>query len=363
MKISGIYKITNTVNGKYYLGSSDNIKNRWKSHLYSLRHNKHHSIHLQRAWNKYGEKNFIFELVEEVDKNVLLEREQYHLDTLTPWDDNVGYNVSKSASGGDLISYHPNIDEIREKQRINTINRWNNLSEKEKELYSEKMSGDGNPNWKGGISYIKFKCPICGKETKTVNNEAKSCMDCKDISGEKNPFFGKKHSNETKIKLRLSHIGKKHTEETKSKCRESSNKFYNSEEGIEFRRRLSLNNAGENHPLFGVGHTEESKLKMSTSKKQKYENMTLEEKVDMIIYSKKNMKIIRADGNYFLNCREAAKYYNKSTCSINFRCLSSHEKWKEFIYLSKQEVIDKKQEILDNIKQQLVKKSSDVIDN
>jgi group I intron endonuclease len=102
--ISGIYKIINKVNGKYYLGSSDNIEKRWKTHCYALRHNKHHSVHLQRAWNKYGEKSFIFEIVEEVTKQALFKKEQYHLDTYTPWNVEIGYNMSKSATGGDFIS-------------------------------------------------------------------------------------------------------------------------------------------------------------------------------------------------------------------------------------------------------------------
>lgn len=80
--ISGVYKITNTVNGKFYIGSSKNIKNRWFKHTALLRHNKHENLHLQNAWNKYKEENFVFEILELCELEDLLIREQYYLDTL-----------------------------------------------------------------------------------------------------------------------------------------------------------------------------------------------------------------------------------------------------------------------------------------
>lgn len=78
----GIYKITNLETKKIYVGSSKNISNRWAKHKALLRHNKHENIKLQNAWNKYGEKNFIFEIVEECLLEVIFEREQFYLDTL-----------------------------------------------------------------------------------------------------------------------------------------------------------------------------------------------------------------------------------------------------------------------------------------
>jgi len=51
---SGIYQIKNTLNGKFYVGSAVNIKQRWSTHISSLNKNNHHSGHLQNAWNKYG---------------------------------------------------------------------------------------------------------------------------------------------------------------------------------------------------------------------------------------------------------------------------------------------------------------------
>src|SRR3970040_1255088 len=55
----GVYKILNVMNGKVYVGSAANFKSRWKFHLGQLRYGNHHSITLQRAYNKYGERNFM----------------------------------------------------------------------------------------------------------------------------------------------------------------------------------------------------------------------------------------------------------------------------------------------------------------
>jgi group I intron endonuclease len=52
---AGIYGIRNTVNGKWYVGSSINIQRRWQKHTQRLRTGKHENTKLQRAWNKYGE--------------------------------------------------------------------------------------------------------------------------------------------------------------------------------------------------------------------------------------------------------------------------------------------------------------------
>lgn len=120
---SGIYKITNTVNGKYYIGSAVSINRRWNVHRSQLRSGKHHSIVLQRAWDKYGESAFKFSVVEYVDRDRLLETEQKYIDALNPCDSSVGYNISKMASavclkGADNPNYgKPMSDAQKEKLR------------------------------------------------------------------------------------------------------------------------------------------------------------------------------------------------------------------------------------------------------
>ena len=91
--ISCIYKIRNLANNKCYVGSAFNKNKRWAIHRSHLRRNMHHSILLQRVWNKYWEQSFRFEVIEYVDnKSKLIEREQYWIDLLKP-----EYNIAKAA--------------------------------------------------------------------------------------------------------------------------------------------------------------------------------------------------------------------------------------------------------------------------
>lgn len=89
-----VYKITNIINGKFYIGSTNNYKRRVRAHISKLNQNKHSNSLLQRAWLKYKEDNFVFKVIEIVNTN-LLEREQYYLDSLKPYDKSIGYNILK----------------------------------------------------------------------------------------------------------------------------------------------------------------------------------------------------------------------------------------------------------------------------
>lgn len=90
---SGIYKITNTVNQKIYIGSATKLLSRKSEHFHYLKNNKHHSRKLQNSFNKYGIDNFCFDIIEYIeDKTKLIEREQYYLDLLNPY-----YNICKFA--------------------------------------------------------------------------------------------------------------------------------------------------------------------------------------------------------------------------------------------------------------------------
>lgn len=78
----GIYKITNLKTGRWYVGSvvSSNFRLRFKRHLNLLLNGKHENLHLQRAFDKYGQENFEFKILEILETNIF-EREQYYLDT------------------------------------------------------------------------------------------------------------------------------------------------------------------------------------------------------------------------------------------------------------------------------------------
>ena len=89
---SGIYKIENNINHNIYIGSAVDIGGRWTLHINELKRGCHCNIHLQRAFHKYGYKNFSFTVVEFCEKAVLIEREQFYIDTLKP-----EYNICKKA--------------------------------------------------------------------------------------------------------------------------------------------------------------------------------------------------------------------------------------------------------------------------
>lgn len=92
-----IYKITNLTTGKIYIGSASWYDKRIGTHIHRLRRNDHDNIYLQNAWNKYGEEDFSFEIIEEANKENLIEREQYWIDTTNCIDRKVGYNIQKIA--------------------------------------------------------------------------------------------------------------------------------------------------------------------------------------------------------------------------------------------------------------------------
>lgn len=94
----GVYRIRNKGTGKFYIGSAtESFKERWANHRSSLRRGVHCNRYLQRSWNKYGVKVFVFEIIERLRSDMCLDREQHYLDTLRPWDPAIGYNASKMA--------------------------------------------------------------------------------------------------------------------------------------------------------------------------------------------------------------------------------------------------------------------------
>jgi len=100
---SGIYKILNKVNGKFYIGSAKNFNKRWWVHRSLLRANKHHCEHLQAAWNKYWEQSFEFVILECCEIKDLTEREQHWLNKTRCFKRNFGYNAC--AVAGNTIGY------------------------------------------------------------------------------------------------------------------------------------------------------------------------------------------------------------------------------------------------------------------
>src|SRR5574344_2694860 len=93
--ICGIYKITNKINKKVYIGQSRNIKQRLNEHKNHLNRNIHHNSHLQNAWNKYGEINFKMEIIEECAIEIINEKEKEYINIYKSYNRKYGYNIEK----------------------------------------------------------------------------------------------------------------------------------------------------------------------------------------------------------------------------------------------------------------------------
>ena len=85
IKKSGIYKIQSIVEPeKFYIGSSVNMQSRKRQHFSMLKLNKHDATYLQNYYNKHGKENLVFHIIEECNQEILIQREQYYIDTLKP---------------------------------------------------------------------------------------------------------------------------------------------------------------------------------------------------------------------------------------------------------------------------------------
>ena len=84
MKISGIYKITNTITGDFYIGSSKNVKRRLAAHKWPSKWNQYPNNPMYLDMKKYGVDKFEFEILEVVEPEKLKEAEQQFIETLQP---------------------------------------------------------------------------------------------------------------------------------------------------------------------------------------------------------------------------------------------------------------------------------------
>jgi group I intron endonuclease len=167
--VSGVYSIKNMLDGKVYIGSTVNLKKRWRSHKYMLKNNKHDNRHLQFAWNKYGADAFVYSVVEYVALEVLFVREKYYILFLKSNEDPYGYNIDIPDENGYRI-----------------------CTEETKRLISKAS--------KGRVSKLRGR-PLSEEHKKNVSLS----------------HIGKKMSDEAKKQMSLSQTGRKHSEESKKK--------------------------------------------------------------------------------------------------------------------------------------------------
>jgi len=218
MKISGIYIIKNTLDGKVYVGSSTHVNRRWACHRHNLRNNKHSSKHLQAAWNKYGEAAFKFLLLERVFTTTnLLWREQFFLKYYKSYDSKFGYNTRHIAEAnyglvpssetrqkislgnkGKVVT-----EETANKIRIaNTGRKYGYRSQEFKDNLSQQFTGrELSEETRLKISQANTG-RIPSAKTRALWSEQRKGKQL----GEDNPFYGRKHSPETIEKCRQAAI-------------------------------------------------------------------------------------------------------------------------------------------------------------
>jgi group I intron endonuclease len=206
--ISGIYAIVNKINGHCYIGSSWNIDVRYKKHESLLDHNKHHSRHLQSAWNKYGRDNFVCVVLHNCLREELLQYEQNYINKVMP-----EYNICIVAGSKAGV---PRTDEEKIKISLSLIGKSNGPRSEE----------------------TKRKISI-GNTGKVFTEEHKRNMI--------NSRIGYTHSEETKLKISTAGKGRKQTEDD--------------------RHKKSIAAMGNQRTL-GLVHTEETKRKMSEARKE-----------------------------------------------------------------------------------------------
>ena len=145
MKISGIYKITNTVTGDFYIGSSKNVKKRWREHKWPSKWNECPNNPMYQDMQKYGVDKFDFEILEEVEIEKLKETEQQFIEKLQPTYNN--YN----ASGFDFE---------RRKKYKKKYNKEYNKSDKRKKYNKEYEKTDKRKKYKKEYNK-KYKNQLC----------------------------------------------------------------------------------------------------------------------------------------------------------------------------------------------------------
>jgi len=185
----GIYKITNKINNKFYIGRAYDLEQRWIKHQKYLGHG---APYLHRAILKYGIENFKFEIIEECSLEELRDKEEFWIKKLNSR--KLGYNITKGGrGGGDYWFYRTEEENNLTRKKLSEINKGRIHSERTRKNMSEAHKG--KPTWNKG------KTNIYSEESLKIMSEKKK--------NNKN-LLGKKHSEETKKKIGDKNRGKTH---------------------------------------------------------------------------------------------------------------------------------------------------------
>ena len=212
MKKSGIYSIKNKITHKIYVGSAIDINDRWRCHIKDLKNNKHHSPYLQKSWNKYGTEMFEFQILEECEKEVLIEREQYWIDYFDSYRN--GYNSTPKA--GNTLGF-----KMSEYSKL----KMSNIKSKKGKLLNEIFSTIKTESF--------YQKTIGEKKDKTIDKL--------------NPFYGKKHKEESIKKMSEKALDNYRTGKRK-KLTGKDNPLYGKQLTNSHKNKISIANSGKNNP-------------------------------------------------------------------------------------------------------------------
>jgi len=187
--VSGIYVILNTKTKKVYIGKSNDIYARWKSHKSKLSNCIHYNKHLQSSWNKYGAKAFKFFVLEYCSIEVLNERERHHIGIYQSR--GIAYNIS---IGDDGTSGHIVSEETRTKLReINTGKKHSeSTKQKLRDIFKGKSKPPRSEEHRQNISKSKTGHVVSEETRKKISQTKKGVV---------SPKKGKAMSEEQKKKL------------------------------------------------------------------------------------------------------------------------------------------------------------------
>lgn len=228
MKAPVVYKIRNVVNGKFYVGSTMDTRERFRTHRKKLRTNKHHCAHLQAAWNKYGEECFVFEVVETVAAATGLQAAEdvwltthvgkehcYNVGTRSgaPWrggakEQHPCFGVAKEASTREAISAslkatyaadptaHPRYGKAHSEETKAKIsaNRTGKMAGESHYRYGQTLSAEVREKIGAAQRGVK-------KGPRTLTAEGRAKIAAAAAAGHYASFLGKTHTEEAKAKM------------------------------------------------------------------------------------------------------------------------------------------------------------------
>jgi group I intron endonuclease len=196
----GVYVIRNVNNNKVYVGSSIRIKTRIKQHKHHLKSGEHHSLWLQRSWNKHGEDSFEFTVILFCSKKDVLFYEQRAIDGMDAHRSKGGYNMYPTAGSCAGIK---RTQAEREKMKLRNIGRipWNKgVPQLEAQRKAHSIIMTGRPAWNKGIPRTEEQIQALVKINKgrPAWNKGIPCPDAqKKIQSEK--MMGKPSPNKGKV--------------------------------------------------------------------------------------------------------------------------------------------------------------------